>query len=108
MTSPVAGLTTSRTSVEGESVHWPLMKLVRRRAEGASVVMECLGHRDKFSILKRFYKSRNLYSVCALLSFVDFSKLGSLLLTKFFRWKNLDDVSPVLAPQIRIDSHDRV
>src|SRR5258708_36584766 len=83
------------------------MKLVRRRAEGASVVMECTGYRNKFSILKRFYKSRNLYSVCALLSFVDFSKLGSLLLSKFFRWKNLDDGSTVLAAQIRKAEHIR-
>src|ERR1700733_1506932 len=47
--SPVAGLTTSRHSVDGGALQRPLMKLVRRRAGGAMVVvMWCLSLSRRF------------------------------------------------------------
>src|SRR5277367_5928130 len=61
-TSPVAGLTTSRHSEECESVHWPLMKLVSLRAEGAATVVIVMPLLSRRNVL-RYSDSTNL-AVC--------------------------------------------
>src|SRR5580704_10706601 len=70
------------------------------------MVMPLLSRR--MLMLKRFYKSRNLYSIVALLSSVDFAKPRSRLLSEFLRAENLDDRGPVLAAEMRVESNDRI